>query len=176
MKQTDLLERSVALNARNGHMQVAPTLEDLDWLQDNGPCLRLQSLQLPGATVEPRGEAFLLAVLQCSAASLTRLDFGHMAASSLDFLEGLSQQNTLHTLNTSGQRGCQLHLHACNDSILPQLAGLAQGPHLAKPHFWLPQSMTDAHHVKASSSASHLMAPCLLQAARSCLTCTCSGT
>ena len=101
---------SMALNACNGHAQVAPTLEDLDWLQDNGPCLRLESLQLPGATGEPRGEAYLRSVLQCSAASLTRLDLGHMAASSLEFLEGLSQQNTLHALDISGQTDCQLPL------------------------------------------------------------------
>ena len=91
-------------------MQVSPTLEDLDWLQDNGPCLRLESLQLPGATVEPRGEAFLRSVLQSSAASLTRLNLGHMAVSSLEFLEGLPQQNTLRTLNISGQRSHELHL------------------------------------------------------------------
>ena len=108
-------------------MQVAPTLKDLDWLQDNGPCLRLESLQLPGATVEQRGEAFLRSVLQCSAASLSRLDLGHVAASSLDFLEGLSQHNTLHTLNISGQRGCQLP--DCKPALTayyPSIAVLAQ--------------------------------------------------
>ena len=94
MKHTDWLKGSMALNACNGLAQVAPTLEDLDWLQDNGPCLCLESLQLPGATVEPRGEAYL----------------GHVAASSLEFLEGLSQENTLHTLNISGETDCQLPL------------------------------------------------------------------
>ena len=110
MKHTDWLKDSMALKACNGLAQVAPTLEDLDWLQDNGPCLCLESLQLPGATVEPRGEAYLRSVLQCSASSLTRLDLGHVAASSLEFLEGLSQENTLHTLNISGQTDCQLPL------------------------------------------------------------------
>ena len=167
----------MALNACNGHAQVAPTLEDLDWLQDNGPCLRVESLQLPGATVESRGEAYLRSVLQCSAASLTRLDLGHVAASSLEFLEGLTQQNILHTLNISGQTDCQLaHLHACNDSILPEPAGLAQHPCLVKLHLQLPRGTTAIHCVMAFPSASHLMAQRLLQAARSCLTSTCSGT
>ena len=58
--------------------------------------------------MEPRGEAYLRSVLQCSASSLTRLDLGHVAASSLEFLEGLTQQNILHTLNISGQTDRQL--------------------------------------------------------------------
>ncbi len=82
--------------------QVAPTPEDLDWLEDNGLLIHLESLHMPGASLSQQGEAFVRTLLQCSASHLTSLDVRQVTASSADFLEGLPQHNALHTLNISG--------------------------------------------------------------------------
>lgn len=84
------------------HVQVAPTPEDLDWLEDNGPLLRLESLRMPGASLSLRGEDFMRILLQFSAERLSVLDLGHVTATNLDFLEGLSQLNAVHSLDVSG--------------------------------------------------------------------------
>ena len=82
--------------------QVAPTPEDLDWLEDNGLLLHLESLRMPGASLSQQGEDFVRTLLQCSGTRLTSLDLRQVTASSADFLEGLPQHNALHTLNASG--------------------------------------------------------------------------
>lgn len=82
--------------------QVAPTPEDLDWLEVNGLVLHLESLRMPGASLSQQGEDFVRALLQCSGTHLTSLDLRQITASSADYLEGLPQHNALHTLNASG--------------------------------------------------------------------------
>ena len=82
--------------------QVAPTPEDLDWLEDNALLLHLRNLRMPGASLSQQGEGFVRTLLQFSAAQLTSLDLRQVTASSGGFLEGLPQRNALHTLNLSG--------------------------------------------------------------------------
>ena len=90
-------------SANNYVAQVVPTPEDLDWLEDNSLLLHLESLRMPGSLLSQQGEAFVRTLLQCSLSHLTSLDMRQLTAnSSADFLEGLSQHNSLHTLNISG--------------------------------------------------------------------------
>lgn len=82
--------------------QVAPTSDDLDWLEDNCLLLHLESLSMPGASLSQQGEGFVRTLLQLSASQLTSLDLRQVTASSAAFLEGLPQHNALRTLNISG--------------------------------------------------------------------------
>ena len=91
---------------------MAPTRDDLDWLEDNGLLMHLESLHMPGATLSQQGELFMRTLLQLSASHLTSLDLRQITASSVDFLEGLSPHTALQTLNLSGElwRLCLLEL------------------------------------------------------------------
>lgn len=79
----------------------------MDWLEDNGLCLHLKSLRMPGSSIRPRGEAFMRTLLQFSAGSLEELDLGHIlghvAYDTLGLLEGLPEHNAVQSLDVSGQ-------------------------------------------------------------------------